>query len=196
MMTVRHLDETRAETPDDDDPRNATEALARYGDFVWRTLQRLGVRDADLEDVLQEVFIVVDRKIGSFAGRSQMTTWLYGVTRRVASTHRRRAWVRREVPTAEPPEGPCLEAGPEQSLGESEDREKLAEVLGLMDLEKRAIFVMWELDETPCETIAQTLGIPVGTVHSRLDAARRDFQGALKRWHARRATTFISRRSS
>jgi RNA polymerase sigma-70 factor (ECF subfamily) len=167
-------------------PRDAQEAYALYADFVWRTLQRFGIREADLEDVLQEVFMVVHRQLGAFGGRSQATTWLYGIALRVASTHRRRAWVRRELPTAELPEGPSTSAGPEQSLGDAEERRKLTEILDLMDLEKRAIFVMFELDEMPCEEIAQLLGVPVGTVHSRLHAARRDFRGALKRWQARR----------
>jgi RNA polymerase sigma-70 factor, ECF subfamily len=76
-------------------------------------------------------------------------------------------------------------AGPEDAFGAAEERRKLTEVLDLMDLEKRALFVMYELDEMACEEIARILQVPVGTVHSRLHAARGEFQSALTRWHAR-----------
>ena len=71
---------------------------AAQADFLWRSLQRLGVRSADLEDVFQEVFIVVHKRLHTFDGSSALTTWLFGVCLRVAAAHRRRAWFRREVP--------------------------------------------------------------------------------------------------
>lgn len=166
-------------------PADAEAAFALHGDFVWRVLQRLGVREADLEDMTQEVFVVVHRQIGAFDGRSRMTTWLYGIAFRVASTQRRRAWVRREQSTAEIPDAPAIGADPEEQLSDAQERQKLAEVLDLMTMEKRALFVMFELDEMSCEDIARVMEIPVGTVHSRLHHAREDFRGALKRWQAR-----------
>ena len=66
--------------------------------YVWRTLRHLGVADADLEDVCQEVFVTVHRKLPEFEGRSKLRTWLYGICLRVASDYRRRAYVRRERP--------------------------------------------------------------------------------------------------
>jgi RNA polymerase sigma-70 factor (ECF subfamily) len=189
MMRSPTLEDARDVSSRDTAPRDVTEAFARHGAFVWRTLQRLGVRDADLEDVVQEVFLVVHRQLEGFDGRSRTTTWLYGISVRVASTHRRRAWVRRELPTDELPDGASSSAGPEEAYGAAEERKKLLEVLDLMDLEKRALFVMFELDEMPCEEIAMILSAPVGTVHSRLHAARREFQRALTRWHARQGRT-------
>jgi len=178
--------------PPDDPPRDARAAFEQYGDFVWRVLQRLGVHDADREDITQEVFVVVHRQIGGFDGRSRMTTWLYGIAYRVVSTHRRRAWVRRELPTADVPETAAAAAGPEQAVSDAEERQKLGEVLDLMDLEKRAVFVMHELDELSCDEIAAALAIPVGTVHSRLHHARDAFRAALKRWHAQKAAQSAS----
>src|SRR6187402_2856082 len=82
------------------DASDASGAVTRIylanADFVFRSLQRLGIRDADLDDVLQEVFVVVHQRLHTFDGSAKMTTWLYGVTFRVASSHRRRAYVRRE----------------------------------------------------------------------------------------------------
>ncbi len=168
-----------------DAPRGAAEIAELHGDFVWRSLQRLGIPSADLEDVFQEVLIVVHRQLGTFEGRSKMTTWLYAVCVRVASTHRRRAWLRREQPTAQPPDRATSGPGPEELLNDAQERRALREILDLMDPEKRAAFVMFELDELPCEQIAEILGVPVGTVHSRLHAARSEFQASLRLWQAR-----------
>ena len=160
-----------------------------HGRFVWSTLQRLGVRDADLEDVLQEVFVVVHQRVHTFDGSSKVTTWLFGIAMRVASSYRRRGYRRRETAVAEPPEptsAPDM-ASPEDDLVQAESRRRLALILDDMDLEKRAVFVMFEIDEMPCEEIASILGVPVGTVYSRLYNARKAFQKALVRMQAREA---------
>jgi RNA polymerase sigma-70 factor (ECF subfamily) len=160
-----------------------------HADFVWRTLQRMGVRDADVEDQLQEVFVVVHRRLGTFDGSSRMTTWLFGICMRVASAYRRRAHRRHEEVVADVPErSASSDAGPEGEAMAREARERLVQVLDMMDLDKRVVFVMFELEEIPCEKIAEILGVPVGTVHSRLHAARQSFQVALKRFTARDAS--------
>lgn len=165
---------------------DAAAIVDAHGDFVWRTLQRLGVPDAHLEDVLQEVLLVVHRRIDDFEGRSKPTTWLYAICVRVASTYRRRAWLRRERPTDEVPETPSGAPGPDEIAEGAQERRALVEVLDMMHPEKRAVLVMFELDELGCDEIAAMLGVPIGTVHSRLHAARQDFQACLRRWHARR----------
>ena len=58
-----------------------------HADFVWRSLQRLGVRDADLEDMIQEVFIVVHRRLDAFDASSHLTSWLFGICVRVAAAY-------------------------------------------------------------------------------------------------------------
>src|SRR5262245_19722044 len=65
--------------------------------FVWRSLRRLGVPESDVADAVQDVFIVVHRRLGEFEGRSKVTTWLYGICYRVAHDRRRLAHVRRRV---------------------------------------------------------------------------------------------------
>jgi RNA polymerase sigma-70 factor, ECF subfamily len=160
-----------------------------HADFVWRTLQRLGVRDADLEDMMQEVFVVVQKRLHTYDRTSKVTTWLFGICMRVAARYRRRAYVRREEPYENVPEG-LLEAdraGPEAQVEDRQAREKLARILDEMDLERRAVFVMFELDELGCEEIAAIVGVPVGTVYSRLSAARREFQKIVSRTQAREA---------
>ena len=158
----------------------------RHADFVWRSLQRLGVREAELEDVLQEVFVVVHKRLASFDGSSQVTTWLYGICIRVAAAHRRRAWVRREQPTDDigVDEGAPASERPDELLAARQARATLDRVLDRMDLEKRAVFVMAEIDELGSQEIAEAIGVPVGTVWSRLSAARKEFQAALARERA------------
>jgi RNA polymerase sigma-70 factor (ECF subfamily) len=167
-------------------PARRLDALAvhdAHADFVWRSLQRLGVRSADLDDVFQETFLVVHKRLHRFDGSSQMTTWLFGICLRVAAAYRRRAWVRREIPTAETPD--LVEAPPSDQpdarYAMSQATATLERVLDAMDLERRAVFVMFEIDELPCETIAEVLGVPVGTVWSRLSAARKQFHAKLSR---------------
>lgn len=160
---------------------------ASHGDFVWATLQRLGVRDGSLEDLFQEVFLVVHERGASFEGRSRLSTWLYGVCLRVVIAHRRRAWVRREKPTDAPPEPePTLDSdAPDAALEQRQAQRRLAEVLDAMEPERRALFVMVVIEEMPTEEVAAILDVPAGTVHSRMHAARKEFEACVKRVNAR-----------
>ena len=165
-----------------------TRVYEAHAGFVWKSLQRLGVRDADLEDVLQEVFVVVHQRLATFDGTSKMTTWLFGISLRVASAYRRRGFRRKETCVAEPPEDRERHStSPEDAMAAAQTRQRLSDLLDELDLEKRAVFVMFEIDELPCEEIAQIVGVPVGTIYSRLHSARKDFQKALSRMHARDA---------
>jgi RNA polymerase sigma-70 factor, ECF subfamily len=166
-----------------------------HADFVWLTLQRLGVRDADVEDVLQEVFVVVHRRLHTFDGSARMTTWLFGICVRVAAAYRRRAYFRREQAMAQIPEqATAEEASPEAAAQGREARERLHAVIESMDLEARALFVMFEIDEVSCEEIAEMLGVPLGTVYSRLHAARQAFQKSLARFEARESRLGVASR--
>lgn len=152
-----------------------------HANFVWRSLQRLGVRGAELEDAHQEVFIVVYRKLSTFDGTAKMTSWLFGICMRVASAARRKAHRRHELLTDVLPESPSGAAGPETSLERRQAAAVVDHVLDSLDLEKRAIFVMYEIDQLSCQEIAEVVGIPLGTVHSRLHTARKEFQEGIKR---------------
>jgi RNA polymerase sigma-70 factor (ECF subfamily) len=149
-------------------------------EFVWLTLQRLGVRDADLEDLAHDVFLIAHRKLRSYDGTSRVTTWLFGICLRVAANYRRRAHVRLERPmgSAESYEGPSEGSGPEELFRQREARARLAAVLDALDLTKRAVFVMFEIEGLSCAEIATAMGVPLGTVYSRLHAARRAFAAA------------------
>lgn len=149
-----------------------------YSAFVWRTLRHLGVPERDIEDVCQEVFVVVHRKLGSFEGRSTLRTWVYGICLRTASDYRRRAHVRREQPVDEVPTT-SFEADQEQSIERSRHRQRLLELLDALDEEKRQVFVLYEIEELEMKEIADAMGTPLQTAYSRLRAARQLLARAL-----------------
>lgn len=160
---------------------------AEHADFVWRSLQRLGVSRSDLEDVFQDVFIVVQRRGHTFDGSSKLTTWLFGICYRVAASHRRRGWYRRLAPIERQNEERRAPAHdhPDAALEQREEQTALGRALDQMDLMRRAVFVMYELDELSTDEIAQILEVPIGTVHSRLHAARKQFQAIVAKMKRR-----------
>lgn len=169
-------------------PHSVADVYREHGDFVWATLQRMGVRDADLQDQLQEVFVVVHRRLGDFEGRSTLTTWLFGICLRVVAGYRRKLARRKEQGVESLPEmvDEVEDHDPEQSAARQQARARLAEVLDDMDVEKRAVLVMFEVESLSCDEIAKMLSVPVGTIYSRLHAARAQFE-KLRKLHERRA---------
>ena len=171
----------RADEPDI--TLDLTQLHEEYADFVWRSLQRLGVAENSLEDALQDVFIVVHRRLDSFDGTSKISTWLFGICLRVASAYRKRAYLRHESGTFDVSEtkDDAPYADPEQNALRREAERRLEQGLSEMALERRAVFVMFEIEGMPTAAIAEILGIPKGTVHSRLHKAREEFTAALSR---------------
>jgi RNA polymerase sigma-70 factor (ECF subfamily) len=151
--------------------------------FVWRSLRRLGVAESDAEDAVQDVFVVVHGKLDSFEGRSRLSTWLYGISMRVAQARRRRAHVRHEV--LEETIEAATDAAPSDATHEREQMAFLEEALDAMPLEQRAVFTLFELDGMTCQEIADLVDIPVGTVYSRLRLGREAFRRAATRIQAR-----------
>jgi RNA polymerase sigma-70 factor (ECF subfamily) len=169
-----------ATAPSRDQRERFSAAFREHAPYAWRVLRRLGVAEADIEDVCQEVFVVVLRKLPEFEGRSSMRTWIFGICVRTASDHRRRAHLRHEVVTDAPPE---LPVSPSQSA-ELQRRQALAALdaaLAALDEGKRAVFVLYEIEELPMAEVAEALGCPVQTAYSRLHAARRQVRDAMER---------------
>jgi len=158
-----------------------------HAGFLWATLQRLGGRPNDLDDLYQEVFIVVHRRLSDFDTALPMRPWLFGICVRVVAAWRRRAHRRHEELTDTPPETGTHPPSPEDDAERMQSRQVLHAILEELDLERRATFVMYELDALSCDEIAAMMGVPVGTVHSRLHTARQEFQRAAARWQARHA---------
>ena len=177
--------------------REATPALRRALDletvyasqreFVWLTLQRMGVRRPDLEDVFQDVFMIVHRRLHTYRPDAKLSAWLYGICLRCAARHRRRAFRRRESPAGvelEPKEASLWQPDatrPDQRLDEKQSQERLNQLLDLLDPEHRAMIAMYEIEELGCAEISELTGVKLGTVHSRLHTARRKLAAAAQR---------------
>jgi RNA polymerase sigma-70 factor (ECF subfamily) len=150
--------------------------------FVWRSLRRLNVGEADVPDAAQEVFLVVHRRLPEFEGRAKITTWLFRICLRVARDRRRRASVRREVAdpaVLEAREDPAADAT--VAIERREDLELFEHALETMDLDQRAVFTLFEIERMTGQDIADSLEIPLGTVYSRLRLAREAFRRAVSR---------------
>jgi RNA polymerase sigma-70 factor (ECF subfamily) len=150
------------------------EIFEEHADFVWRVLVRSGVRDADLKDASQEVFLVVANKLEQLAEDVKVTTWLYGIAIRVAANQRRKVERKREDLQSEPDVLATSSAveTPESAMRRAEGRAALARLLEELTADQRIVFELFELEEMTCPAIADALGIPLGTVYSRLRAAR------------------------
>jgi len=154
--------------------------------FVWRSLRRLGILEADIPDAVQDVFLVVHRRLPEFEGRSKMSTWIYGICYRIASDRRKAARVVRLTSADEqfynaPDERVDIAAEAEHR----QNLEKLDMLLDEMPLEQRAVFTLFELECLTGEDISQTLDVPLGTVYSRLRLARETFRKSATRIQAR-----------
>ena len=154
--------------------------MREHGVFVWRTLRRLGVREADVDDVCQEVFVVVNRKLAEFEPRASLKSWLYGICVRTAAAHRRKAPVRREVPTESPEQG-ATERGPDATLESRQGLAMLDRALDALDADKREVFVLFEIEEVAMSEVASILGCPLQTAYSRHAAARAQVVSFFKR---------------
>jgi RNA polymerase sigma-70 factor, ECF subfamily len=152
-------------------------------DFVWRNLRRLGVAEADVEDRTQEVFVIAHRRFEQFEDRGHgPRAWLFQIVLRVASDARRH---RRRHP--EDPDGGqaelrgWIEADQPAELARREAMSRLDEALDAIDMSRRAVLVLHEIEEMTAPEIGRTLNIPLNTVYSRLRVARAELEQALMR---------------
>lgn len=142
----------------------------REFEYVWRSLGRHGVPEADLADAVHEVFLVLYRKWNELDRSDSLRPWLFGVARRVAAGIRAR---RREEPSEHEP------AAVEDPLVAK--RDLLWKALGTLDEDRRNVIILHDLEGHTGAEIATMLDIPANTVHSRLRLARVDLLAAVKK---------------
>lgn len=166
--------------------RIPAEALFRaHAAFVAGFVARLGVAREEVDDVVQEVFLTAHRLGGFDPGPARPTTWLAEIALRTVSTQRRANRRRRTtsddgaLDAAVSPGRTPLEAAEQRAALERVER-----ALASLDVDRRAVFILFELEGEPCEAIAAAFGVPVGTVHSRLHTARKAFFAAYARLEA------------
>jgi len=157
----------------------------QWADFVWISLQRLGVRPADLDDVCHDVFLIVHRKLGDYDARASVKSWLLGMCVRVAANYRRRARFRFERGSLGPAEESTMAAPestqPEHAAVRRQTMLHLEAALESIGPVKRAVLIMFEVEGMSCDEIGLQLGLPVGTVYSRLHTARKSLLAELER---------------
>ena len=149
-------------------------------EYVWNTLRRLGVREADLKDQTQEVFLTVHQLLEDYDSARPLNPWLFGIAYRYAARYRALARNKREV-YVDPSDTPAEQPSPETKASDSEARALVMLAIEQIDLPRRAVFVMAEIDGCAVPEIAGTLGIPLNTAYSRLRLAREDFAAAVTR---------------
>jgi RNA polymerase sigma-70 factor (ECF subfamily) len=171
-------------SPDASDALLARDQRSRWSfDSVYRTyfvdvarwVRALGANDADVEDITQEVFIVIRRKLPSFDGRN-LPGYLYRIAQRAVRDHRRSAWFRNLLhKRSKLPE--LAAPGPTgmQSIQQKEQRAVVDSILAKMSYKRRSTFVLFEIEGYSGEEIAQIQSLPLKTVWTRLHHARKDF---------------------
>lgn len=159
----------------------------KYADFVWLSLQRLGVRSSDRQDLCHDVFVVAYKKLPDYTERAAVRRWLFAISLRLASNYRRKAYLRFERSSdgvdGDDSGAPIPEfAWPEAAAARREAFARAEAILANMQPLQRVVFVMFEIEGIACDAIATELGVPLGTVYSRLHTARKFFQAEAQSW--------------
>ncbi|MDF2696801.1 MAG: polymerase sigma factor RpoE [Labilithrix sp.] len=161
------------------------EAIFReHAPYVHRVIRHLGVAAVDVDDVLQDVFVIVHRKVADFEQRGSVRAWVHGIAIRVAARYRRRRTSSLEVAS-----GNACEAidpkTPAEDLNAQDARRILTAILDRLDYEKRTVFVLYELEELTMQEVAQAMDTPIQTAFYRLHAAREFVYAAVRRHQTR-----------
>jgi RNA polymerase sigma-70 factor (ECF subfamily) len=156
----------------------------RHFTLVWRSLRRLGVLQSQVEDAVQDVFLVAHRKLHEYEARSAPSTWLYGIALRVAKDYRR-AEARRQRRiarlTREQESEPAVSEGPADALALKEANRLLHELLDLLPPDERELLVLVDLEGLSVGEVAPLAGLRLRTCQRRLKSARMTFEDALAR---------------
>jgi RNA polymerase sigma-70 factor (ECF subfamily) len=141
--------------------------------YVWTSLRRLGVPPRDLEDITHDVFVEVFRNLDRYDPTRPLRPWLFAFAFRFASDYRRLA--RHRVEVYEEHAGTSADPPADDVVAARELRALIATALESIDMVRRGVFILHELDARPMAEIADALGIPLNTAYSRLRVAREEF---------------------
>lgn len=162
-------------------PTDAETLFRAHAGWVARYVTKLGFRGADVDDIVQETFLVAHRRGGFLEGPARATTWLAEIALRVGMASRR---ARQRAPVADETAidaAPSDRSDPLTDAMHSEALHNVQRALDSLELERRALFVLFELEGESCESLAAAFEVPIGTIYSRLHAARSEFLAAYGR---------------
>lgn len=177
MPSLAHALEPAAEAAMPARAATFDEVYAAHFAFVWRVLRTFGVAEAGIEDAVQDVFVVVHRRLADFEGRAAITTWLFAIARRIASGYRRRMAGDR---TEELIDDVVGTADTFAALSRAQAAATVMAILERMDEDKRVVFALVELEGMSVPEVASVLDINVNTAYSRLRLARAAFEVAVR----------------
>lgn len=144
---------------------------------VWRTLQRLGVFPAFIDDAAQEVFVTAWRRWSDFEGRSTERTWLLGIALRVASDVRRKQRPSDEVPLKLATDAPQ----PDAVTAAKEKSRRVEALLAQLDDERREVLLLCDVEGYTIPEVAEATGVNLNTLYTRLRTARQQFEALVRR---------------
>jgi RNA polymerase sigma-70 factor (ECF subfamily) len=145
--------------------------------FVWRTLRSFGVTDAQLEDAVQDVFVVVHRRLSEWEGRAAITTWLFAIARRVACAYRRK---RKDHDSIDSEPEVAGTADTFAAMSRQQAAATVMAILDTLDEDKRIVFALVELEQMSVPEVARMLDLNLNTTYSRLRLARAAFELAAR----------------
>jgi RNA polymerase sigma-70 factor (ECF subfamily) len=158
---------------------SATELFTEHAPFVAKFLWRMGAPDREIEDLVQDVFLVAHLRGGFVEGPARATTWLASIAFRLWSSERRRFRRHAELSSDEALEQAQAKGpNPAEAFASAESIRRIRSVLEQLEERSRAILILVDLEGASCVEVAVALGIPIGTVYSRLHSARKRFADA------------------
>lgn len=152
---------------------------AEHFGFVWRAVRGLGVSTASIDDVTQEVFLVVHRRLSTLEDPAALKSWLFGIARRVTKDHRRALGRRGEAVELDPERAAGPAGDPERAHAEQEAIQAVAAYASGLDEERRALFFLALVEGMPILEAADMLGVNPNTTYSRVRAMRRELAALL-----------------
>ena len=172
MPAVAHaMEEAQPAAPSFD------EVYGAHAAFVWRVLRTFGVSEAQIEDAVQDVFVVVHRRLREWEGRAAITTWLFAIARRVAGSYRRKGSAH---PTEELVDEPAGGADTFAAMSRAQAAATVVAILQTLDEDKRIVFALVELEQLTVPEVARMLDLNLNTAYSRLRLARAAFELAVR----------------
>jgi RNA polymerase sigma-70 factor (ECF subfamily) len=160
----------------------------REFDYVWASLRRLGVHERDLEDVAQDLFVQVHRKLDDYDPSRPARQWLFGFAVRCASDWRRLARHRVEILGVDG-ETEANTPDADDVIDRAREWNLVLRALDCVEFERRAVFILHEFDGCTMKQVAESLGIPLFTGYSRLRVAREEFTAAVRRLNPTQGAT-------
>ncbi len=162
------------------EPLEFERAYAQSFEFVWRSVRGLGIPQAAVDDVAQDVFVIVHRKLDSLSSAAALRSWLFGIVRRVCRDHQR-STARRGQQLELDAEHECAYGrDPQERIASRQALGRVEAYAESLDDERRALFFLVLVEGLSITETAEALGMNANTTYSRVRVMRRELAEALE----------------